>query len=95
VVTRDVEELPRRTRHAVSELVDEGGAGRDVLKHRDGVVVGRAGKLSAVLGGAPNLLVQAFSRLFLAIAQLPLLAGGARTCLGSSRRRLCAGWSSS
>jgi hypothetical protein len=61
VVARDVEELTGCTRHATSESVDDGGAGRVVLKRRDGVVVGRIGKLGAALGEAPDVLTQAFS----------------------------------
>jgi hypothetical protein len=35
----------------------EGGPGRAVLEHRDGVVVRRTGKFSAVLGEALDVLV--------------------------------------
>jgi hypothetical protein len=75
VVARDVEELPGRTRQAVSESVDEGGVGRAILKRRDGIVVGCTGKLGAALGEAPDVLAQAFSQLLLAVAQLPLIFG--------------------
>jgi hypothetical protein len=79
MVARNVEELQGRTRHAASESVDEGGAGRAILKCRDGTIVGCTGKLGAVLGEAPDVLAQAFSQLLLADAQLPLLVG-ARVC---------------
>jgi hypothetical protein len=74
VVACDVEELPGRTRRATLESVDEGGAGRVVLKCQDGVIVGCTGKLGAALGEAPNVLTRAFSRLLLAVVLLPLLA---------------------
>jgi hypothetical protein len=55
--------------------VDEGGAHRAVLKHRDGIVVRRAGELGAALGEAPYVLAETLPRLLLAVTQLPLLAG--------------------
>jgi hypothetical protein len=45
--------------------MDERSTGRAILEHRDGVVVGRAGKFGAVLGEAPDVLAQALSRLLL------------------------------
>jgi hypothetical protein len=74
VVACDVEEFPCRTRHVTPELVDEGGARRPVLKFRDGVVIGRAGELSAVLGEASYELAESLPWLLLAVMQLPLLA---------------------
>jgi hypothetical protein len=59
VVARDVEELPSRARHAASESVDEEGTSHVVLDHRDGVIVGRAGKFDATLGEASDVLAQA------------------------------------
>jgi hypothetical protein len=73
VIACDVEEFAGRTRHAAPELMDEGCAGRAILEHRDGVVVGHTGEFGVVLGEAPNVLAQALSRLLLAVAQLPLL----------------------
>jgi hypothetical protein len=58
MVARDVEELTGRAWHAIPEPVDEGGARRPILKCRDGVVVGRAGELGAVLGEAPYVLTE-------------------------------------
>jgi hypothetical protein len=58
VVARDAEELAGRVRHAASELVDEGRARRAVLKHQDGIVVGRTGELGATLGEAPYVLAE-------------------------------------
>jgi hypothetical protein len=58
VVACDVEEFTGRARHATSESVDEGGAGRSVLKHRDGIVVRRARELGAVLGEASYVLAK-------------------------------------
>jgi hypothetical protein len=55
--------------------VDEGRSRRAVLKRRDGIVVGRAGELGAVLGEAPYVLTETLLRLLLAVAQLSLLAG--------------------
>jgi hypothetical protein len=75
VITRDVEELVGRARHAASKSVDEGRARRAVLECRDGVVVGRTGELGAALGEASYVLVETLPRLLLAVAQLPLLAG--------------------
>jgi hypothetical protein len=75
VVARDVEELAGCARHAAPESVDEGRACRVVLERRDGVVVGRTGELSVVLGEASYVLAEALPRLLLAVAQLPLLAG--------------------
>jgi hypothetical protein len=74
VVACDVEEFPCRTRHVTPELVDEGGARCPVLKFRDGVVIGRAGELSAVLGEASYELAESLPWLLLAVMQLPLLA---------------------
>jgi hypothetical protein len=51
--------------------MDEGGAGGAVLEHRDGIIVGRIGEL----GEALDVVMQAFTRLLLAIVQLPLLVG--------------------
>jgi hypothetical protein len=53
---RDVEELPISLVRAAPESMDEGGAGRAVLKHRDGIIVHRVGKLGAVLGEAPDVV---------------------------------------
>jgi hypothetical protein len=75
VVARDVNELTGRARHVMPESVDEGRARHAILKHRDDVVVGRAGELSAVLGEASYVLAKTLPRLLLAVAQLPLLAG--------------------
>jgi hypothetical protein len=75
VVARDVEELTGRAWHATPESVDEGRSRRAVLKRRDGIVVGRAGELGAVLGEAPYVLTETLLRLLLAVAQLSLLAG--------------------
>jgi hypothetical protein len=75
VVARDVEELVSHAGHAAPESVDEGRACRAVLECRDGFIVGRIGELSATLGEASYVLTETFSRLLLAIAQLPLLAG--------------------
>jgi hypothetical protein len=75
VVAHDVKDLAGRARHATPKLVYEGGAGRPVLKCRDGVVVGRAGDLGAALGEASYVLAETLPRLLLAVAQLPLLAG--------------------
>jgi hypothetical protein len=52
----------------------EGGT-RPVLEHRDGVIVGRARKLSAALGEASYVLAKTLPGLLFAVAQLPLLAG--------------------
>jgi hypothetical protein len=68
MVARDVEELLRGSGHATSESVDDGGAGRAVLKCRDGVVVRSTGELGAALGEASDVLTQAFPRLLLAVA---------------------------
>jgi hypothetical protein len=54
--------------------VDEGGAGGTVLKCQDGVIVRGTMELNATLGEAPDVVVQAFAQLVLAVAQLPLLA---------------------
>jgi hypothetical protein len=50
VVARAVEELPSSSGHAALESMDEGGAGRAIMEHQDGVVVPCAGKLGAALG---------------------------------------------
>jgi hypothetical protein len=68
VVTRNVEELVSRSRHAAPESVDEGGAHRAVLERQNGVVVGCTGEFGAVLGEAQDVLAQALSRLLLAVA---------------------------
>jgi hypothetical protein len=61
MITRDVEELAGRTRHAAPESMDEGGACRAILERRDGVVVGRTREFSAALGETPNVLAQTLS----------------------------------
>jgi hypothetical protein len=81
VVARDVEELAGRARHAAPESVDEGHARRAVRERRDGVIVGRTGELSVALGEASYVLVETLSRLLLAVAQLPLLAGACVSAL--------------
>jgi hypothetical protein len=55
--------------------MDEGGAGGAVLEHRDGIIVGRIGELGEALVEALDVVMQAFTRLLLAIVQLPLLVG--------------------
>jgi hypothetical protein len=74
-VARDVEELAGRARHAASESVDEGCACHAVLECRDGVIVGSTWELGAALGEALDVLAKTLSRLLLAVALLPLLAG--------------------
>jgi hypothetical protein len=68
MVARDVEELAGRARHAAPESVDKGGAGRPVLKRRDGVVVDRAGELGAGIGEVSYALVETLPRLLFAVA---------------------------
>jgi hypothetical protein len=75
VVTHDVEEFLSSSRRVEPESVDEGGAGHAVLERRDGIVVRRAGKLGVALGETLDVVTQAFPRVLVAVAQLPLLAG--------------------
>jgi hypothetical protein len=75
VITHDVEEFAHRARHAAPETMDEGGTRHPILERRDGVVVGHAGKLGAVLGEAPYVFAKTLPGLLFAVAQLPLLAG--------------------
>jgi hypothetical protein len=75
MIARDVEELACRRRHAAPESIDEGRARRAVLERRDGIGFGCVGEFGAALGEALNVLTQALSRLLLAVAQRPLLAG--------------------
>jgi hypothetical protein len=74
VIARDVEKFPHCARHVAPETMGEGGT-RPVLEHRDGVIVGRARKLSAALGEASYVLAKTLPGLLFAVAQLPLLAG--------------------
>jgi hypothetical protein len=68
MVPHDVEELPSGGGHAAPQSVDQGGVGRAVLEHRDGVVVCCTGNLGATVGEAPDVLAQALPLLLLAVS---------------------------
>jgi hypothetical protein len=52
------------------------------------VIVRCTGELGAVLGETPNVVVQTFSRLLLAVAQFPLLAGSGVRALEVANKSL-------